>query len=309
MRTSTTFGRVAVAMGGTGAEREVSLDGGREVVAALASEGVDATAVDGTPALLARIGAGAVDRVFNLLHGRGGEDGTLQGALECLGVPCTGSGVLGSAASLDKVMAKRVWRACGLPTADFAVLGPGDDALMAARRLGFPLVAKPVSEGSSVGVSIVRDEAMLDTAVALARRHESRIMLEAFVPGQEFTVGVLQGQALPVVRIEPDREFYDYTAKYDSESTGYHCPSGLSAPDERRLEALALEAFEVLSCGGWGRVDFLGDCGKATVLLEVNTTPGMTSHSLVPKAAAAAGMSFETLCLRILETSLREEAQ
>ncbi|MEM9301194.1 MAG: D-alanine--D-alanine ligase [Pseudomonadota bacterium] len=298
-------GRVAVVMGGAGAEREVSLDGGRDVLAALVAAGVDARGVDGIPALLEQIAAGSVDRVFNLLHGRMGEDGTLQGALECLGVPVTGSGVLGSAASLDKALSKRVWRDCGLPTADFRVLGPADDAASAAAALGFPLVVKPVSEGSSVGVTIVRAPEGFAAAVAAARSCEDRILVEAFVAGAEYTVGLLQGEPLPVIRIEPNRDFYDYAAKYESDGTAYHCPSGLTAADEERLQSLALDAFAALCCEGWGRVDFLG-AGSDVRLLEINTTPGMTSHSLVPKAAGAAGIGFEALCLRILETSHRE---
>ncbi len=299
------YGRVAVAMGGAGAERDVSLDGGRDVLAALLASGVCAVGVDGIGALLSLVQRGEVDRVFNLLHGRMGEDGTLQGALQCHGVPFTGSGVLGSAVSLDKAVSKRLWLAAGLPTAPFEILAPGDDARLAAERLGWPVVVKPRSEGSSIGIHIVRSADQLDAAVADARSHEASILLEAFVGGAEYTVGILDGEALPVIRIEPPGDFYDYAAKYESDATGYHCPSGLAPEAEARLQALALQAFDALELRGWGRIDFIGTSAREAFLLEANTTPGMTSHSLVPKAAAAAGISFEALCLKILDTSFR----
>lgn len=300
------YGRVAVVMGGTSAERAVSLAGGRAVLAALLGRGVNALGVDGVPALLRLVQRGEVDRVFVLLHGRLGEDGTLQGALRCFGIPFTGTDVLGSAMALDKGVAKRLWQAEGLPTASFAIVAADEDPAPAAEELGYPLVAKPRSEGSSVGVTIVRDPAQLAGAVAEARRHEDTILLEAFVPGEEYTVGVLHGEALPVVKVTPAGDFYDYAAKYESEETRYACPSGLPADDEAAMQAVALAAFAVLEGVGWGRIDFIRTPAGEPVLLEANTTPGMTTHSLLPKAAAAAGLTFPDLCLRILDSSFPE---
>ncbi len=302
------FGRVAVVMGGLGPEREVSLDGGQAVLAALIGRGVNAVAVDGIPALLERIDGGEVDRVFNLLHGRGGEDGALQGALRCLQVPVTGSGVLGSALSMDKSLSKRVWRDLGLATADHVLLTPGEDARAAARALGLPVVVKPVSEGSSVGISLVRDEAELSAAVELAFRHERRIMIEQLIQGRELTVGILAGRELPAIAIETKREFYDYQAKYVDDDTRYLIPCGLSEAEEAALQATARAAFEALNLSGWARIDFIRDSHGRNLLLEANTTPGMTSHSLVPKAAAAVGIDFQTLVWQILETSFEEDA-
>ncbi len=302
------FGRVAVVMGGLGPEREVSLDGGQAVLAALTGRGVNAVAVDGIPALLERIDGGEVDRVFNLLHGRGGEDGALQGALRCLQVPVTGSGVLGSALSMDKSLSKRVWRDLGLATADHVLLTPGEDARAAARALGLPVVVKPVSEGSSVGISLVRDEAELSAAVELAFRHERRIMIEQLIQGRELTVGILAGRELPAIAIETKREFYDYQAKYVDDDTRYLIPCGLSEAEEAALQATARAAFEALNLSGWARIDFIRDSHGRNLLLEANTTPGMTSHSLVPKAAAAVGIDFQTLVWQILETSFEEDA-
>ncbi len=301
------FGRVAVVMGGLGPEREVSLDGGQAVLAALTGRGVNAVAVDGIPALLERIDGGEVDRVFNLLHGRGGEDGALQGALRCLQVPVTGSGVLGSALSMDKSLSKRVWRDLGLATADHVLLTPGEDARAAARALGLPVVVKPVSEGSSVGISLVRDEAELSAAVELAFRHERRIMIEQLIQGRELTVGILAGRELPAIAIETKREFYDYQAKYVDDDTRYLIPCGLSEAEEAALQATARAAFEALNLSGWARIDFIRDSHGRNLLLEANTTPGMTSHSLVPKAAAAVGIDFQTLVWQILETSFEED--
>ncbi len=288
------FGRVAVVMGGLGPEREVSLDGGQAVLAALTGRGVNAVAVDGIPALLERID--------------GGEDGALQGALRCLQVPVTGSGVLGSALSMDKSLSKRVWRDLGLATADHVLLTPGEDARAAARALGLPVVVKPVSEGSSVGISLVRDEAELSAAVELAFRHERRIMIEQLIQGRELTVGILAGRELPAIAIETKREFYDYQAKYVDDDTRYLIPCGLSEAEEAALQATARAAFEALNLSGWARIDFIRDSHGRNLLLEANTTPGMTSHSLVPKAAAAVGIDFQTLVWQILETSFEEDA-
>ena len=296
------FGRVAVVMGGTSAEREVSLDSGRGVLAALRARGVDAHAIDGIPALLDALRAGHFARVFNILHGAGGENGQLQGALDSLGVPYTGSGVLGSALSLDKVRAKQVWLARGLPTPAFETLQRDGDVHALAHKIGLPVVVKPIWEGSSIGVSRVFEESQLEAAAALAARYPGDALVERLVRGDEFTVAVLGGSALPSIRIVPKGAYYDYHAKYVAEDTQYFCP-GLQGAEETSLGALALGAFDALGCSGWGRVDVMRDADGGFQLLEVNTNPGMTSHSLVPKAAAAAGMDFAALCWRILETS------
>ena len=296
------FGRVAVVMGGNSAEREVSLDSGRNVLAALKAKGVDAHGIDGSPALLDALRAGHFARVFNILHGRGGEDGVLQGALQSLGVPCTGSGVLGSALSMDKIRTKQVWEALGLPTPRYARLRAGDDVGAAVTKVGMPVVVKPSHEGSSVGITRVRVQADMAGAVELAARYDGELVIEQMIEGAEYTVGILQGEALPSIHIVPKGEFYDYHAKYVAEDTQYICP-GLDAAGEKEIRALALAAFNAAGCSGWGRVDVMRDRAGRFFLLEVNTTPGMTSHSLVPKAARAVGIGFEELCWRILETS------
>jgi D-alanine-D-alanine ligase len=303
------FGRVAVVMGGNSAEREVSLDSGRNVLAALKARGVDAHGIDGIPALLDALRAGHFARVFNILHGQhgGGEDGVLQGALESLGVPVTGSSVLGSALSMDKVRSKWVWNALALPTPKFVPVPRGGDVHAAARQIGFPLIVKPACEGSSVGVSRVFAGADLDGAVKLAARYPGPMLVEQLIEGDEFTVAVLEHEALPSIKIVPKGEYYDYNAKYIAEDTQYICP-GLAGDAETELRALALAAFDALGCSGWGRVDVMRDRTGKFFLLEVNTAPGMTSHSLVPKAARAVGIDFEELCWRILETSFGEGA-
>ena len=306
------FGRVAVVMGGRSAEREVSLNSGHNVLAALRARGVDAHAVDGIPALLDALRAGHYARVFNILHGQngGGEDGVLQGALESLNVPYTGSGVLGSALSMDKVRSKQVWIAEGLPTPRFVALrkhaGSADEVHAAAAKLGLPVIVKPASEGSSVGVTRVFRSEDLAAAVELATRYPGDLLVEEMIVGDELTVGVLAGAALPSIRIVPKGEFYDYHAKYVAEDTQYICP-GLDGAAETELRALAVAAFNALGCAGWGRVDVMRDRQGRNFLLEVNTAPGMTSHSLVPKAAGTVGIDFEELCWRILETSFERE--
>jgi D-alanine-D-alanine ligase len=299
------FGRVAVLMGGASAEREVSLNSGSNVLAALQARGVDAHAVDGIPALIETLGK--YDRVFNILHGNkgGGEDGVLQGLLEAHGVPCTGSGVLGTALAMDKIRSKQVWLALGLPTPRYVRLAPGDDVHVAARELGLPVIVKPSCEGSSVGVSRVFDDAGLDEAVSLAARYPGELLMEQLVEGQELTVGILGDTALPSIRIVPAGEWYDYEAKYIADSTQYLCP-GLEGQDEEEIRKLAFDAFKAIGCSGWSRVDVMRDKQGRLFLLEVNTAPGMTSHSLVPKAAAKVGIDFEELCWRILETSFPE---
>lgn len=326
------FGRVAVLMGGTSAEREVSLDSGRNVLEALRSRGVDAFAVDGIPALVDAIRDGkvdrakAVDRVFNILHGNkgGGEDGVLQGLCEALGVPYTGSGVLGSSLSMDKIRTKQVWLSIGLPTPRYVRLAKGGDAHggasaaegrtpraadvhAAARELGLPVFIKPSSEGSSVGVSRVLSDADLDAAVELAANYPGEMLMEQLIVGDELTVPVLGGVALPSIRIVPKGEWYDYHAKYLADDTQYLCP-GLEGAEEAQIGRIAIEAFNAAGCSGWGRVDFMRDRATGQLyLLEINTAPGMTSHSLVPKAARQIGIEFDELCWRVLETSFRNE--
>ncbi|MBS7457740.1 D-alanine--D-alanine ligase [Coralloluteibacterium stylophorae] len=309
------FGRVAVLMGGTSSEREVSLDSGRNVLAALQARGIDAHAVDGVPALIEAIRAGRVDRVFNVLHGShgGGEDGVLQGLLDALGVPYTGSGVLGSALSMDKIRTKQVWLALGLRTPRYVRLAPGDDVHAAARELGLPVIVKPACEGSSVGVSRVFDDADLDEAMALAARYPGELLMEQLIETDgadagEYTVGILGDAALPSIRIVPAGAYYDYHAKYVAEDTTYLCP-GLDGAAEASMRELALAAFRAAGCSGWGRVDIMRDRDGRDWLLEVNTAPGMTSHSLVPKAARAVGIGFEDLCWAVLETALTGEVR
>jgi len=298
------FGRVAVLMGGTSSEREVSLDSGRNCLGALQRRGVDAYAVDGIPALIDELKARRCDRVFNILHGHhgGGEDGVLQGLLDAFGVPYTGSDVLGSALSMDKIRTKQVWLSLGLPTPRYVRLSRTDDVEAAARALGLPVIVKPACEGSSVGVSRVFKEADLAGAIALAARYQGELLMEQLIVGDEYTVGILGAQALPSIRIVPAGEYYDYHAKYVAEDTQYICP-GLSDAAEAELLALSLEAFQAAGCSGWGRVDVMRERSGANFLLEVNTAPGMTSHSLVPKAAKASGIEFDELVWRVLETS------
>jgi D-alanine-D-alanine ligase len=306
------FGRVAVLMGGTSAEREVSLDSGRNVLEALVGLGVDAHAVDGIPALVQALTDPAgrrYDRVFNILHGNrgGGEDGVLQGLLEALGVPYTGSGVLGSALSMDKIRTKQVWLSLGLPTPAYASLARGEDVVAAAHKIGLPVIVKPACEGSSVGVSRCFHDRDLAAAVELAARFEGPMLVEQLIEGDEFTVAVLGTEALPSIRIVPAGEYYDYHAKYVAEDTQYLCP-GASGATEQQLGSLALAAFFAAGCSGWGRVDFMRDRAGRPWLLEVNTAPGMTSHSLVPKAARQRGLAFDELVWRVLETSLAPRA-
>lgn len=299
------FGKVGVLLGGRSAEREVSLKSGNAVLAALRRQGVDAHAFDPAEQDLAALEAAGFARAFVILHGRGGEDGTLQGALELLGIPYTGSGVLASALGMDKWRTKLVWQAAGLPVPDYAVLDADSDFAAIEARLGLPLFVKPAREGSSVGVTKVKSPGGLAAAYVEAARHDPLVLAERFLGGGEFTVAMLgEGRdltALPVVKIEPATEFYDYEAKYFRDDTRYLCPSGLPAALEAAMQEQARRAFAVLGCRGWGRVDILlGDDGQPYPL-EINTAPGMTDHSLVPMAARAAGLDFDALCLRILE--------
>ncbi|WDS35709.1 D-alanine--D-alanine ligase [Pseudoxanthomonas sp.] len=307
------FGRVAVLMGGTSSEREVSLNSGANVLEALTARGVAAFAVDGIPALARLLAEGGCDRVFNVLHGHngGGEDGIVQGLMEAFGVPYTGSDVLGSALSMDKVRTKQVWLSLDLPTPRYVRLpstAQAGDVHAAAARLGLPVIVKPANEGSSVGVTRVFEDAQLDEAVALAARYDGELLMEQLVVGDELTVAIVGQAALPSIRIVPKGAWYDYNAKYIAEDTQYLCP-GLDGDAEDEIRRIALAAFNAAGCRGWGRVDVMRDGSTgAFYLLEVNTAPGMTSHSLVPKAARQAGVGFEELCWRILESTLETPA-
>ena len=303
------FGRVAVLMGGTSAEREVSLASGGNVLEALRARGIDAHAVDGIPALVTALVEKKFDRVFNILHGNkgGGEDGVLQGLCEALGVPVTGSGVLGSALAMDKIRTKQVWIAEGLPTPRFVRVAGGADAAQAmraaVRELGYPLFVKPACEGSSVGVFRILAEADLAAAIEFATGYAGELLAEQMVRGAEYTVGILGDLALPSIRIVPAGEWYDYHAKYIADDTQYICP-GMDGADEERARALSLAAFRAAGCSGWGRVDLMHDPDRGLQLIEVNTAPGMTSHSLVPKAAAHLGIDYAELCWRVLEQTV-----
>ena len=295
------FGKVAVLFGGKSAEREVSLKSGAGVLAALQRQGVDAHAFD--PAERSLDELRAFDRAFIMLHGRYGEDGTIQGALELMGIPYTGSGVMASAVGMDKWRTKLLWRAVGLPIPEFVMLDENSDFAAVERQLGLPLFVKPACEGSSIGVSKVRQPGELQTAWREAAKHDSLVIAEQAILGGEYTVAILGEQVLPIIKIVPATDFYDYEAKYLRDDTQYLCPCGLPEAREMELRAQALEAFRALGCSGWGRVDFLMDDAGRAYLLEVNTSPGMTDHSLVPMAARVAGISYEQLVLRVLEES------
>jgi len=293
------LGKVAVMFGGTSAEREVSLMSGRGVLAALQEQGIEAEAFDPAERPLTEIKQ--YDRVFIILHGGHGENGAWQGALELMGVPYTGPGVLTSAVALDKFRTKLMWQAAGLPVPEYAVLDAASNFAAIERQLGLPLFVKPAREGSSIGVTKVKQPGELASAFAEAAKYDSLVIAERAVLGGEYTVTILGDEALPIVKIEPATEFYDYDAKYFRDDTRYLCPCGLSPEKERQIQRQALEAFAVLNGRGWGRVDFLMDENGQHYFLEVNTAPGMTSHSLAPMAARAAGMDYPTFVRRILE--------
>lgn len=295
------FGKVAVLMGGKSAEREISLMSGNGVLKALRSKGVDAQAFDPAERDLFELKREGYARCFIALHGRGGEDGTVQGALEVLGIPYTGSGVLGSALAMDKARTKLVWQAQGLPTPPYEAIEATSDFKGVAARLGLPLIVKPVQEGSSLGITKVRAAAELDEAYALAVNYDSAVIAERFIDGPEYTASILDDAALPLIRIEAPEGKYDYQNKYFTDVTKYLCPCGLPAPKETQIKSLALKAFQSVGCTGWGRIDLMLDAEERPWLLEVNTSPGMTGHSLVPMAARAVGISYEDLCVKILE--------
>ncbi len=299
------FGKVAVLMGGLSAEREISLQSGAAVLSSLQRSGVDAYGVDVGGDILDVLAEGQFDRAFNLLHGRGGEDGVIQGALQLLDIPYTGSGVLSSALSMDKMRCKQLWRALDLPTPAMVELREEHDLPLAINLLGLPLVVKPSHEGSSVGMSKVVEAAQLLPAWQLAKQYDDCIIAEPWVSGGEFTIAILENEALPPIKVETPREFYDFEAKYQADSTRYISPCGLSDERVAALQALALRAFKALNAEGWGRVDVLTDEQGDFWLLEFNSVPGMTDHSLVPMAAKAAGIEFDELVLRILTQSLK----
>jgi D-alanine-D-alanine ligase len=294
------FGKVAVLMGGHSSEREISLLSGNAVLAALRRRGVDAHAFDPAERPLEDLKREGYVRAFIALHGRYGEDGTVQGALELLGIPYTGSGVMASALALDKWRTKLIWQAVGIPTPRYELLTEAADAEAVVERLGLPLIVKPVCEGSTIGLTKVTAAGQLAPAYRAAAKYDRLVLVEEFVAGQELTVSILGEQALPIIRIEPAVELYDYQAKYFSDDTKYFCPSGLPADMERRLQVQALEAYRIVGCEGWGRVDLILDAAGRASFLEVNTSPGMTGHSLVPMAAKQAGIDFDELVVRIL---------
>jgi D-alanine-D-alanine ligase len=297
------FGRVAVVLGGTSTERDISLKTGAAVLAALQRRGVDAFSFDPRERLLTELLSAGTDRVWIALHGPGGEDGILQGALECLGLPYTGSGVLGSAIAMDKLRTKRLAQAAGLATSDYVELTSEQDLDAALSRLTLPLIVKPATQGSSVGMTRVERPQDLLAAYRVAAAVDHSVLAEVWLTGAEYTVSILNGRALPSIRIVPATTFYDYEAKYLRNDTQYFCPSGLSKPAEEHLAALGLAAFAAVGAEGWGRADFMMDGIGRPQLLEVNTVPGMTDHSLVPMAAKAAGIDFDELVWRILESS------
>lgn len=298
------FGKVAVLFGGTSAEREVSLNSGSRVLAALQGQGIDAHAFD--PAEQALDALKGYDRAFIALHGRHGEDGTIQGALEVMHIPYTGSGVLASALAMDKFRTKMLWRAAGLTIPDYAILSADSDFADIEEELGLPLFVKPAREGSSIGVTKIKTHDSLYLAYAEAARHDPLVIAEKGVMGGEYTCGILGDQALPIIKIEPATDWYDYEAKYNRDDTRYLCPCGLSEEKEKEIRKASLEAFRILGGRGWGRVDFLMDEEGNYYFLEVNTAPGMTDHSLVPMAARVAGMDYPTLVRRVLELAAND---
>ncbi|SFU01670.1 MULTISPECIES: D-alanine--D-alanine ligase [Pseudomonas] len=298
------FGRVAVLFGGKSAEREVSLKSGAAVLSALQAAGVDAFGIDVGDDLLQRLLSEKIDRAFIVLHGRGGEDGSMQGLLECAGIPFTGSGILASALAMDKLRTKQVWQSLGLPTPRHAALSSIEDCQQAGAELGFPLIVKPAHEGSSIGMAKVANVEELIGAWQTASQFDSQVLVEQWIQGPEYTIATLRGQVLPVIGLGTPHSFYDYDAKYLANDTQYRIPCGLDADKEAELQQLTERACEAVGIQGWARVDVMQDAQGAFWLLEVNTVPGMTDHSLVPMAAKAAGLDFQQLVLAILADSI-----
>nr|VFJ88338.1 MAG: D-alanine-D-alanine ligase [Candidatus Kentron sp. LFY]VFJ93450.1 MAG: D-alanine-D-alanine ligase [Candidatus Kentron sp. LFY]VFK18506.1 MAG: D-alanine-D-alanine ligase [Candidatus Kentron sp. LFY] len=299
------FGKVAVVFGGVSAERVISLESGQAVLDALHRKNVDAYGLDAGEDVLVRLMRDCYDRVFVVLHGRGGEDGTLQGVLETIGIPYTGSGILGSALSMDKARTKYLWQAAGIPTPPFRVVRSESELIYAAKELGLPVIVKPIHEGSSIGISKITNLWNLDEAWFRATHYDSLVLVERWIDGMEYTASILKQNVFPLIRLETPRIFYDFEAKYSPNvGTQYYCPCGLSAHQEEFLRNIALRAFEILGGHGWGRVDFLCDASGEPWFIEINTVPGMTDRSLVPMAARSVGISFDQLVWQILETSL-----
>ena len=297
------FGRVAVLMGGTAAERDISIKSGTAVFEALKRQGVDVVTINVSDSFVSALDGQKIDRVFNVIHGRGGEDGVLQAVLEQLKIPYTGSSVMSSALTMDKLRTKLCWQGAGLTTPKWHVLETEKDIEPCITALGFPVIVKPAQEGSSLGMSKANNRDELVTALSIAAEYQCDVYAESWVKGAEYTVAILEGEALPVIRLETPNVFYDFDAKYQSNNTHYHCPCGLSTAQEDALKVLAVEACDVVAVTGWGRVDVFVDDFGDTQLIEVNTVPGMTGHSLVPMAAKAKGIDFDELVWRILETS------
>jgi D-alanine-D-alanine ligase len=297
------YGKIAVLMGGQSAEREISLKSGNAVLQALLNAGIDAVGIDTQADFLPGLLAFKPDRVFIALHGRGGEDGTIQGLLETLKLPYSGSRVLGSALAMDKYRAKQIWQSMGLPTPPAELLTAATDFASVVQAIGLPLMVKPASEGSSVGMSLVKTAEELPAAWKLAAEYDNLILAEKYITGREYTASILHDRVLPLIRLETPRQFYDYAAKYIEPTTSYICPCGLPAEQEQAIQALAWSAFQALGASGWGRVDLMVDMAGKAWLLEVNTVPGMTDHSLVPMAAKTAGIQFDDLVLSILDSS------
>lgn len=297
------FGKVAVLMGGISTERKVSLKSGQAVLASLQKSGVDASKIDAGYDLYEQMRTESFDRAFIALHGQWGEDGVVQGGLEMMNIPYTGSGVLASALGMDKLRSKRLWNSIGLITPEYIEMKSQDSFGDVQDWLGYPVVVKPACEGSSLGMSIVKKPDDIANAWKTARGHDDCVFAERYIKGAEYTVSILDRKTLPAIRVETNSEFYDYDAKYLSNETKYHCPAGLSAEAEKILANIALQAFDAVGCHGWGRVDFLLDKNGTPYVLEVNTVPGLTDHSLVPMAAKQAGINFDQLMLKILETS------
>ena len=299
--------KIAVLLGGTSAEREVSLNSGTAVLNALRKQGYDAHPIDPKEFPVATLKEQGFDRVFNILHGRGGEDGTMQGLLEQIGIPYTGCGVMASALTMDKMRTKMLWKAFGLPVAEMEIVTVENRATLnpevVVKKLGLPLMVKPSLEGSSVGLTKVKTREELESAVDFALKFDRTVLIEEWLAGDEFTVPVLDGEVLPSIKIVPEGEFYDYDAKYISDNTQYFCPAGLSDACEQELRRLVKQAYDVVGCRGWSRIDVMADAEGKFRLVEVNTNPGMTSHSLFPKSAATVGYSFEQLVEKILELS------
>lgn len=301
------FGKVALLYGGWSAEREISLRSGQAVLDALQRQGIEVDAIDADRDVMQTLQNGQYDRAFIMLHGRGGEDGVIQGALELIDLPYTGSGVMASALCMDKLMTKRIWLGVGLPTPEHRLIERDTDLDKVIQELGLPLIVKPAREGSSIGMSKVDTSEQLPAAVADAAEYDCPVFVEQWITGEEYTVSVLNGRALPAIRLRTPKAFYNYEAKYQSNDTEYLCPCGLSEEKEKSLQDVALRAFTASGASGWGRVDLMVDKHDKPWLIEINTVPGMTDHSLVPMSARQAGIDFDALVLEILATSLEKE--